>query len=1010
VKLSTLFKTSFLLLTVFVVSGVSICAQVPPVSEESLNADSEYSIKIWDRENGAPQNQIRSILQTSDGFIWFISDNKLVRFDGVHFKSFNSKNTANFPGNITMIFSDNRKNVCLLSHDTLFQFSTKGIKTLSLGKPDLIFTYGISEGEGDAIFLGTNRGEVYKLVNNSFVFICKVPYSVTSVKCMSDSTLYVGTEKGLFRFSAGQISITRLIGAKPIRSIKLDKEGVLYVLGYYDLFRIKNDAVKPVKLPVELMNKDIGSYILDFLLDNDKIWVSSKTGVAIVDAHNFSYQLVERGISTHKIYGLLKDRENNIWLNAGNAGLNKLKLKVVRSYGESENYFGSSAGSVVYDSVDDELFIANYCDGLYRYKAGAFKLDERRKRHCLWALMLDNKRSLWIGCLGSGVVKYNRSGASVVEIVENLESKDVRAIYEDQDHFIWIGTDNGANIYKNGRLEAFDLLRGYSIKRIVGGRDGSIWFCTTGGLVHYKDGILRVYSTRDGLANNHVRDVYEDKQNTFWITTYGGGIARLKEGTVFAYGKLNALINPFTSVIMEDDFGNLWVTTNNGIYSISKAELNDYAVGKSSFVSPFYHGRESGMRYTECNGGFQSPGIRNNRGRFVFPTINGIVEVDPSRYSRSDYVPEPFFEGVWVNKELVSSDDSLVKIKGQQSSLEIHFNAPYFSERRNLIFQYKLEGKDEEWSTTNTVNSIKYADLPTGEYKFKIRIYGSENRFLNKEKVKLIRVFPSFWETSTFIYVALAFCTMLFLIIVYIRVRMIRKNEATKTEINKNYAALELKALKGQMNPHFIFNCLNTIKFFITVDDKMSAGKYLAKFANLVRLVLNNSNNNYHTLRTEVEVLSLYVELEQLRLDKSFDFSMLVDPELDMDKIKVPGMLFQPFIENAIHHGIRESEKRGKISVFFRTENDLFSCTIEDNGIGRDESKRRRDGLLKNKESTGIRNTKDRIDSINFVENTSIKLEIIDKMDANKVPEGTLVRILIPMNLRFEGNAVLKKT
>jgi len=359
-------------------------------------------------------------------------------------------------------------------------------------------------------------------------------------------------------------------------------------------------------------------------------------------------------------------------------------------------------------------------------------------------------------------------------------------------------------------------------------------------------------------------------------------------------------------------------------------------------------------------------------------------------------VPELFIEKMVADNTEVSFADSLIRLPGQTGRLEIQFSAPFFSDPKNLLIRYRLEGLEKDWNYLRDKRMITYANLLPSDYSLVIEVIGSNGQKLTKHKRINFTVPSPFYKTWFFLYTMLAGVIFVVLIIVYIRVKIIRRNEAEKTEINKNYALLELKALQGQMNPHFIFNCLNTIKYFISTDDKASAGKYLGKFANLVRMFLINSNNNYIPLQTEVDLLKLYVELEQLRLDHQFEFVLEVDPLLEKEKVQIPGMLFQPFVENAIHHGLRQSEKERVLSIRFRKKGGYFVGMVEDNGVGRTKSAQKKQQGSSHI-SMGIKTIEERIRTINYIENIHIRLEITDKLNAQGEAEGTLVSITLPL-------------
>jgi anti-sigma regulatory factor (Ser/Thr protein kinase) len=377
----------------------------------------------------------------------------------------------------------------------------------------------------------------------------------------------------------------------------------------------------------------------------------------------------------------------------------------------------------------------------------------------------------------------------------------------------------------------------------------------------------------------------------------------------------------------------------------------------------------------------------------MFPTVNGVAVVNPKMISENSYIPKVIIQSIEADDVSQNIYDSIITINNDTRKLEINFTAPFFGDSKNLLFEYKLEGYDVEWHQPDNSRAVSYSNLPPGDYVFKIGIYG----YVDEQKI-IIRIPSPFWKTGKFYILLAIFCTLVFFTIVYFRTKKIRKKAELNTEINKQYAALELKALQGQMNPHFMFNCLNTIKYFITTDNKTAANKYLGKFSKLIRLFLEHANSNTIPLSEEIHILSLYIEMEQLRLDNSFDFQLNVDPRINLKETEIPAMLLQPFVENAIHHGLRNHIKKGVLTLSIIFENDLLKIIIDDNGVGRKKSAELKQFSAKEHTSMGMKLTEERIETLNYIKNTHITLEIIDKVDTQEEQQGTRIIITIPNN------------
>jgi len=245
-------------------------------------------------------------------------------------------------------------------------------------------------------------------------------------------------------------------------------------------------------------------------------------------------------------------------------------------------------------------------------------------------------------------------------------------------------------------------------------------------------------------------------------------------------------------------------------------------------------------------------------------------------------------------------------------------------------------------------------------------------------------------------FTSVAFVTALLLLIV---VRNKSRKKQAKTEFEKSVLEFEQQALRAQMNPHFIFNAINSIQNFILNKNEQEAYDYLAKFAKLIRIVLNNSQEKQLMLEQELEMIKLYVELEQVRFNNSFEFNLTVHEDVNTMEVAVPALLIQPYIENAIWHGLMNLEnlRRGILNVGITQDKDILRICIVDNGIGREKAKQyKREDRHR---SVGMALTEQRLLMINKMqEYENAKVEITDLYINDKTPAGTRVEIFIPIH------------
>jgi sensor histidine kinase YesM len=313
-----------------------------------------------------------------------------------------------------------------------------------------------------------------------------------------------------------------------------------------------------------------------------------------------------------------------------------------------------------------------------------------------------------------------------------------------------------------------------------------------------------------------------------------------------------------------------------------------------------------------------------------------------------------------------------------------------------------LEGFDKTWSPETKETFARYSNISAGKYVFKVISCNNEGLWNKEPATFSFTILPPVWKTWWFRITLSAAVLVLGFILFRLRIESIRRKEAEKLTREIQLANNELKALRAQMNPHFIFNSLSSIQSFIMTKDEESALRYLNKFAKLMRMILSNSEKPSVTIHEEIDSLKLYLELEALRWDNKFDYTVDIDPKVETDFHKIPSMLIQPYVENAIIHGVipRENPERaggkGKIEITISQSDTYIICTILDNGIGRKKSQSLRASRPAH-ESMGMKITGERLEVLNRIHHSDLSVQITDLEDENKNALGTKVEIYIPI-------------
>jgi LytS/YehU family sensor histidine kinase len=316
-----------------------------------------------------------------------------------------------------------------------------------------------------------------------------------------------------------------------------------------------------------------------------------------------------------------------------------------------------------------------------------------------------------------------------------------------------------------------------------------------------------------------------------------------------------------------------------------------------------------------------------------------------------------------------------------------------------LEYRYKLQGIDNDWVYVNYLNrTITYTNIRPGDYTFYASVKNSDGKWSTDGITLALIIVPAWWQTSLFKILLALTILSIFLSLAFWRVRTVRKQEQIKAGYEKELLELEAKALRAQMNPHFIFNCLNSIKSLINKNENDKAARYLTIFSKLIRTLFQNSDRREISLYEEIETSKLYAQLEKMRFGEKVDFDFEVDESIDLKDVKVPALIIQPFIENAIWHGIVPRESGGKITVAVKEKDHVIECIIDDDGIGRELSRKYKAQYEATHESKGIGLTRTRLELDKALNNRDDKIQIIDKSDNQGQPAGTKVV------LSFDGN------
>lgn len=381
-----------------------------------------------------------------------------------------------------------------------------------------------------------------------------------------------------------------------------------------------------------------------------------------------------------------------------------------------------------------------------------------------------------------------------------------------------------------------------------------------------------------------------------------------------------------------------------------------------------------------------------------------------TRDVKNVYVPEPYLKEILIegkpyreriNYQIRNDSVKKIELKYPENKVDFLYAARGVNSSDTIVFAWKVDGLWDEWQEVplslmdERLNMVNFEFKP-GNYVFRVKMKKGRGDWLKNEVALAITVHPPFWQTWWFWVVVITGIALITYTITSLRTKAIRKQEREKARHEKELLEMEARALRAQMNPHFIFNCMNSIKALIQSDEKQRSVDYLTTFSKLIRTLFQNSDKRQISLYDEIETCKLYTQLEAMRLNGKLNYTFNIDPNIDLKSVMIPALIIQPFIENAIWHGI-VPKGEGDIKVTVRSGQNAVICEVDDNGIGRERSKLNKPVTPVIHESRGVHLSQARLDLEKMLNETQASIETIDIYE-NAEPAGT--RVILTFNLQ----------
>lgn len=726
------------------------------------------------------------------------------------------------------------------------------------------------------------------------------------------------------------------------------------------------------------------------------------------------YQSYEPGsINETGAWSMFTSKDGMLWLGTWEEGLFGLYNINPLDY----QYGYIPVGHAVYVIAEDDSLIYLAGQGLTildkekKFVRSYFTANEGElKQNVMNCIYPDKNGLVWIGTDGKGLLEYNPKkqtfktyGFSEADN-NGLINGYIMSLLEDSRGNFWVGTASGLELLdrKTGKFKYIRREQNDALKWVTAMLESSgemyVGMYQDIGLLKFNRDSLSFESVLEGVS---VNCIYEDHQKTVWVGTNTGLYFKTLENTEFQrFSDKNFLQeNLLVKGLFEDDNKNLWVSTHAEFFVINRDRSQSQI-----HPSPGNSGNEFGL-YRQ--------GIKLKSGELLYGNETGLNVLHPGEYAMKITRPAIVINDFTVREndkagateEIITSilhESGFVSLRNTQNNFSVSFSGIHFKEPKGNRHLYMLEGYDNDWRRPGADHTASFNNIPPGEYRLRLAVSNSNGVWV--ERAIEISIAPEWWNTWWFRIGGVL--TVLLLSYTILRWRMnvkfqrqLERSEKEKilSDLRHRTSELEIRALRAQMNPHFIFNSLNSINRFILQNNRTQASEYLTKFSKLVRMVFHNSQSALVTLESELEALQLYLELEAVRFDNHFDYSISVDAELDPSVLKIPPLIIQPYAENAIWHGLMHKEERGKLEISIYPEGEVLVCRIKDDGVGRKRSEEMNANRETTHKSMGMRITADRIALLQQQNMLHEAIEINDLVLADGSAGGTEIILKMPL-------------
>lgn len=997
-----------------------------------------YNVTRYSTTEGLIQSQVRALLEDDKGFLWLGTHRGVSKFDGQRFTNYTTKSYPKQAGNfLTDLLEDLRGRIWIATDKGLSRFDGRSFRTYStregLPSPDI---QSLLQDQDGRIWVGDASGNISLIESDILIptpYRWQGPAQERSIHDMLEDQkghIWIATNRGLFKWK-GQFIEPFLPAGLPaemeIFDLLQDYQGNIWLgtsNGVYRLNRATN-ASRETPYQIDFYSSEDGlpdNRVFCMVSDSveQTVWFGTGRGIAYYQSGEVTPIVRTDRILDYQMRSATIDREGDLWFGTEGGGVRKVTRGIFEKYNMEVGMSSNIAKSFLQDD-QGKIWISTYDQGvnILPPNTNVFKMRDELKHPDIGGNDIsysyeDRAGNFWFCFYSGGITRYDGRTYTQFGPESGLISASTYCVTEDHLGQIWVATDQGVYRQKEGLFEPIgleDSLADEAAFILLEDADNRMWIGTSKRLTIWDKGVFSHHSGGPGRIGDNIISFLEDPKGRIWIASSKGLTSYNPETDSFHYIRISGAegAEVVVSFAMEPTSLTtyLWIGTENGAY---RMDLDAFSYDTKPVFE--HYTQKDGLPSMECNA---NAAFVDAEGNVWLGTAEGAIR-KPAGTERKPVVLKP---GIYITDVQASQDSSwkeLGYVIDRKTGLPVNLSLPHtenslsfrfigisLNSPQQIEYKHRLVGTDEKaWSEVKSTRQTTFSigNLIPGTYTFEVIAKKESSKWDEQNPAQFtFTIRRPYYQTWWFR--GLLFLIFLGVAYAFYRAVTNRRRQREREQMMQNKAeklTLEHQALYAMMNPHFTFNALQSIQYYIHRQDKISANKFLSSFARLIRKNLESTKSEFISLGEEVERLGLYLSLEKMRFHEKIEYEVEVDFDVDQHNTLLPPMILQPFVENSIKHGIMPLEGDGKVKVHISIlDEDHLQVLIQDNGIGIAASKIKKADRPNDHVSKGMEITKDRLKLFADMTNTTHSLDIEElKDEAGKVC-GTQVRMILPL-------------